>query len=69
MTRRAWTGTTYLSWFVPDAMRKPEPQVSDPPRQEQQPDIMAVPTGGARVLGEAFRTYIVAEDETGLLLI
>lgn len=54
---------------VPDAMRKPEPQVSDPPQQEQQPDIMAVPTGGARVLGEAFRTYIVAEDETGLLLI
>ena len=43
---------------VPDAMHSAEP--SEP---------AAVPAGGARVLGEAFHTYIVAEDEKGLLLI
>lgn len=33
------------------------------------PDTPAAPEASARVLGEAFHTYIVAEDEKGILLI
>lgn len=41
---------------------QPEPQ----PETEAQP---VIPEHSARVLGEAFQTYIVAEDDKGLLLI
>lgn len=55
---------------VPDAMRKSDSPAPDAPqRVPDQPELAAVPAGSARVLGEAFHTYIVAEDEKGLLLI
>lgn len=54
-------GWDYLPQVAPSKQEKAAPPKVDAPT--------TVPEASARVLGEAFHTYIVAEDEKGMLLI
>ena len=46
----------------------PQPQTNPQKTVEEEPVYEPI-DHGARVIGECFRTYIIAEDEDGLLLI
>ena len=74
---RIWEGDPPKHTFRPYPVHEPAPAAESRPEAQEQQSTAPAPQEprlepldtGARVIGECFQTYLIAEDKDGLILI